>query len=140
MGGPNGRRSRTASAHLSPLALTRNPAATHHPRRSYLDDLWIYTLDPRGPASLYGTRNTGMGTTLFEGALPVDVQTGVWNSTKPKDRMSGNEATNTRDLLFGDPVSAGLGAWQQVLPREACFSWVPCLRVRFCLTPEVARD
>ena len=96
---------------------------TAYPIGGYLDDLWIYTLSPAGPASLFGARNTGLGTTLFQGAHPTDYTTGRWNRTKPRDRLSGNEATGTRDLLLGEPVSAGLGAWAQVLPREACYSY-----------------
>jgi hypothetical protein len=95
-----------------------------YPIGGYLDDLWLFSLHPQGPSALWGARNTGLGTTLFEGAHPTDYTTGRWNRTKKKDLPGGNEATATRDLILDTPVPAGwLGAWQQVLPREACYSY-----------------
>jgi len=96
---------------------------TRFPFGGYLDDLWIFSLDPAGPSTFFGERNTDLGTTLFKGAMPTDVKTGEWRIGKTRDIPSGNEALKTRDLLLGEPVVTKFGAWQQVLPREACYTY-----------------
>jgi hypothetical protein len=67
----------------------------------YLDDLWIFSLNPEGPQkAFYADANMGVGHTIQFGREPDG---GVY------------------DLVFGPVVPTLLGAWQQILPREGCF-------------------
>ena len=92
------------------------------PFGGFLDDLWVYTWQKGGlGSSVYGGAfNNGTGYAAQYGAVP-DPSRGTAGASAAREISLGPPISAQR-CSVGDSSCSRAGAWQQVLPRQECFS------------------